>query len=571
MPNTIRLKRNTTPLAAPAAENLVDGELAMNVADGVVFLKNSAGTVLNTPFGSSTVTRNFDGSISVNGSLNVTDKATTRANLEVTSSADTQAALDLKAPLASPALTGTPTAPTAAVDTNTTQVATTAFAKKEADDAQAAAVQRANHTGTQPVSTITGLASIATTGSASDLITGILPAAAFDATSHGPRGGGALHQVATTSVAGFLSSSDKTKLDGVATGATANSTDAQLRDRATHTGTQLASTISDFSAAVEADAALAAKADLIDGKLDPAQVPTDLATSAEVTDAIDDIAFPSTLTLIADASNNVKGYGLTTIPNNWQNGASTLKGLSIGSEVTSIGSNAFYYCTGFTGSLTIPNSVTSIGVSAFYFCTGFTGSLTIPNSVTSIGVNAFGECFNFTGSLTIPNSVTSIGVSAFYFCTGFTGSLTIPNSVTSIGGYAFSGCTGFTGPLTIPNSVTTIGSFAFYFCTGFTGPLTIPNSVTSIGSGAFQSCIGFGSLIIPNSVTSIGNGAFGGCSGITNVQCYVTKTIIDAATNCFASTGITTINARASDGTWTAGAGQTIGGKSGITVIKDLV
>lgn len=44
---------------------------------------------------------------------------------------------------ASPALSGTPTAPTAAVDTNTTQVATTAFAKKEADDAQAAAISAA--------------------------------------------------------------------------------------------------------------------------------------------------------------------------------------------------------------------------------------------------------------------------------------------------------------------------------------------------------------------------------------------------------------------------------------------
>jgi len=44
-----------------------------------------------------------------------------------------------KAPLASPALTGVPTAPTAAADTNTTQIATTAFAKAEADAAQAAA------------------------------------------------------------------------------------------------------------------------------------------------------------------------------------------------------------------------------------------------------------------------------------------------------------------------------------------------------------------------------------------------------------------------------------------------
>ena len=48
-------------------------------------------------------------------------------------------ALGTKAPLASPALTGTPTAPTAAADTNTTQIATTAFAKGEADAAQAAA------------------------------------------------------------------------------------------------------------------------------------------------------------------------------------------------------------------------------------------------------------------------------------------------------------------------------------------------------------------------------------------------------------------------------------------------
>lgn len=42
--------------------------------------------------------------------------------------AEVQTALDLKAPLASPALTGTPTVPTAAVGTNTTQAASTAFA-----------------------------------------------------------------------------------------------------------------------------------------------------------------------------------------------------------------------------------------------------------------------------------------------------------------------------------------------------------------------------------------------------------------------------------------------------------
>lgn len=53
----------------------------------------------------------------------------------------------------------------------------------------------------------------------------------------------------------------------VADGATANATDAQLRDRATHTGTQLAATVSDFTAAARA----AAVADVItDGVIDVA-------------------------------------------------------------------------------------------------------------------------------------------------------------------------------------------------------------------------------------------------------------------------------------------------------------
>ena len=52
-----------------------------------------------------------------------------------------KAALDLKAPLASPEFSGTPTAPTAASGTNTTQIATTAFVKNAVDNAIAGVVQ----------------------------------------------------------------------------------------------------------------------------------------------------------------------------------------------------------------------------------------------------------------------------------------------------------------------------------------------------------------------------------------------------------------------------------------------
>lgn len=60
------------------------------------------------------------------------------------------------------------------------------------------------------------------------------------------------HGNATTSLAGFMSAADKTKIDSVASGATANSSDATLLARANHTGTQTASTISDFNTAADA-------------------------------------------------------------------------------------------------------------------------------------------------------------------------------------------------------------------------------------------------------------------------------------------------------------------------------
>ena len=49
-----------------------------------------------------------------------------------------------------------------------------------------------------------------------------------------------------------FTATEKTKLSGVATGATANDTDANLKNRANHTGTQTASTISDFNTAADA-------------------------------------------------------------------------------------------------------------------------------------------------------------------------------------------------------------------------------------------------------------------------------------------------------------------------------
>jgi hypothetical protein len=58
--------------------------------------------------------------------------------------------------------------------------------------------------------------------------------------------------------AGVFTSAQFTKLSGIATGATANDTDANLKSRANHTGSQTASTISDFQSTVSANTDVAA-------------------------------------------------------------------------------------------------------------------------------------------------------------------------------------------------------------------------------------------------------------------------------------------------------------------------
>ncbi|TAH32296.1 hypothetical protein EYC59_06080 [Candidatus Saccharibacteria bacterium] len=64
-------------------------------------------------------------------------------------------------------------------------------------------------------------------------------------------GADAVIAAADNTDAGVLTASDKVKLDGIASAATANATDAQLRDRTTHTGTQAISTITGLQTALD--------------------------------------------------------------------------------------------------------------------------------------------------------------------------------------------------------------------------------------------------------------------------------------------------------------------------------
>jgi len=74
----------------------------------------------------------------------------------------------------------------------------------------------------------------------------------------------------------WAASASKAKLDGIATGATANATDAQLRDRSTHTGTQSAATITGLGGAATLNVGTAAGTVAAgnDARLSDARTPT---------------------------------------------------------------------------------------------------------------------------------------------------------------------------------------------------------------------------------------------------------------------------------------------------------
>lgn len=182
------------------------------------------------------------------------------------------------------------------------------------------------------------------------------------------------------------------------------------------------------------------------------------------------------------------GNSVQYVPSYMFAGCSSITGsLTLPNSLVGIGPYAFQGCTGLTGSVTIPNSTTEIGQMAFYGCTGIS-SLTLGTNVNTIGSNAFGSMSNLT---TVNYNAINCTSSSYAFETSIT-TFNIGSTVQTLPDQLIWNCQNLLS-VSFPNTLTRIGSMNFYSC-GLTGTLTLPSSLTNVGYGACNMNLGITSI-----------------------------------------------------------------------------
>lgn len=108
-----------------------------------------------------------------------------------------------------------------------------------------------------------------------------------------------------------------------------------------------------------------------------------------------------------------KSYKVTAIMANAFKNNKKITGVTMGSNIKTIGNSAFYGCKKLKN-VKIGSAVTTIGEKAFYACSALK-TVTMGKKVTTIKTKAFYKC-TALAKITLPSKVKKIGKQAFYGC-----------------------------------------------------------------------------------------------------------------------------------------------------------
>ena len=243
--------------------------------------------------------------------------------------------------------------------------------------------------------------------------------------------------------------------------------------------------------------------------------------------------------------------------------------ISLGANVETIGSNVFQGCSKLT-SINLGSKLSAIPASMLSGCTALT-SITIPASVQSVGAYAFQNCHALT-AITIQDSETALAwngdnngtydplyaTDAYYtlylgrdlttkgnrcYFGGAT-SVEIGDKVTTINNQLFDGAYKLAS-VTMGSGVTTIGAYAFRN-TGTddsveSQTISLGANVETIGSNAFQGCTKLTTIDLGTKLTSISENMLASCIALTSITIPASVQSVNAYAfyDCDALTSIT--------------------------------
>ena len=256
------------------------------------------------------------------------------------------------------------------------------------------------------------------------------------------------------------------------------------------------------------------------------------------------------------------GNEVEVIPDNICSGMNKLTSIEIPHSVTSIGSWAFYYCSGLTSvespailfneafsifglsNNEMPSQIKHLTITAGTLTEeGFDRirasyrnleSVDLANAEnTELSDEAFKGCYNLQ-TLRLPAGLKEIKYMAVAECVKLQ-AIDIPATVESIGDRAFEDCrsiqsitfggaAGAPGRAAAPaanSQLKKIGNWAFYNAHELQH-LDIPEGVEEIGDGAFYGCTYLEDMILPSSIRAIGDNCFALCSKLAKIVCNAT-------------------------------------------------
>lgn len=257
----------------------------------------------------------------------------------------------------------------------------------------------------------------------------------------------------------------------------------------------------------------------------------------------------------------INGNKITEIAKYAFYGNDTISEVIISEGITTIGKNAFAYCSNIQ-KMVIPSSVNKIsgedaygtglncevehmylpaldvylkknygldifsGVSNVYFDGVLATKVTIPNNITSIPDYAFSNCRTIT-EVVIHDNVTHIGYQAFRGCSNLA-SVRLCTGLEKIGEFAFNSCA-LLESINIPDGVTEIGRYAFAGC-GLT-EIILPDSVIAVRDNAFRGCNNVESITIGSGLATIEDSALRNMASLKNITVSAANSYFKAVDN----------------------------------------